>query len=371
MMTSKLIVAAAGSGKTTFLVREALKITNEKVLITTFTDANENEIKKKFIKINGCIPANVTIQTWFSFLMQHGVKPYQSIIYDGEIKGLLLVNQKSGFKYRFRGKPVYYNENELPHHYFSSSMQIYSDKISKFVCRVDEKTEGRIINRLSRIYPNIFIDEVQDLAGYDLELIKKILSSNIKVLMVGDPRQVTYHTHDEAKYKKYSDGNIEQFILEQCKKYKIEIDKTSLNKTFRNEGKICTLANSLFPEYEPCEFEEKCDTGHNGVFFIEPGEVDSYLKKYQAIQLRDKRTVAVNSQFAAMNFGEAKGLTFDRVLIYPTKPMLSWLLNHTTELPTQSKSKLYVAITRAKYSVGIVFNNKDKLKIEGIENYRM
>lgn len=29
-----------------------------------------------------------------------------------------------------------------------------------------------IINRLSRIYSHIFIDEVQDLAGYDLELIK-------------------------------------------------------------------------------------------------------------------------------------------------------------------------------------------------------
>ena len=43
-MMSRLIIAAAGSGKTTFLVREALKIADEKVLITTFTDANENEI---------------------------------------------------------------------------------------------------------------------------------------------------------------------------------------------------------------------------------------------------------------------------------------------------------------------------------------
>ena len=74
-MSNRLILAAAGSGKTTYLVNEALKIKDTKVLITTYTDANEQEIKKKFYEINGCVPENVTIQTWFSFLIQHGVKP--------------------------------------------------------------------------------------------------------------------------------------------------------------------------------------------------------------------------------------------------------------------------------------------------------
>ena len=64
---SKLIIAAAGSGKTTYLVKEALKITSDRVLITTFTDANEHEIRTKFFKSNGSIPENVTVQTWFSF----------------------------------------------------------------------------------------------------------------------------------------------------------------------------------------------------------------------------------------------------------------------------------------------------------------
>ena len=50
--------------------------------------------------------------------------------------------------------------------------------------------------------------------------------------------------------------------------------------------------------------------------------------------------------------------------------MLNWLLDHTKELPMQSKAKLYVAITRAIYSVGIVFNNKKNIEIEGIYQYR-
>ena len=40
MSKNELIIAAAGSGKTTYLVREALKIKDENVLVTTFTDEN-------------------------------------------------------------------------------------------------------------------------------------------------------------------------------------------------------------------------------------------------------------------------------------------------------------------------------------------
>ena len=105
---NKLIIAAAGAGKTTHLVNEALKITPDKVLITTFTESNEQEIKKKIFELNGCIPSNIIVQTWFSFLIQQGVKPYQSFLYENKVTGLLLVNKKSGLKYCYNGKPVYY-----------------------------------------------------------------------------------------------------------------------------------------------------------------------------------------------------------------------------------------------------------------------
>jgi ATP-dependent exoDNAse (exonuclease V) beta subunit len=49
MVNNKLIIAAAGSGKTTYLIDEAIKNREKKVLITTYTQANEAEIKKKII----------------------------------------------------------------------------------------------------------------------------------------------------------------------------------------------------------------------------------------------------------------------------------------------------------------------------------
>jgi DNA helicase-2/ATP-dependent DNA helicase PcrA len=59
-----------------------------------------------------------------------------------------------------------------------------------------------------------------------------------------------------------------------------------------------------------------------------------------------------------MNFGESKGLTFERVLIYPHGPARSWLALDVISHVEKSATKMYVAITRAKYSVAFVFDGK-------------
>src|SRR5699024_2485071 len=106
MSKNKLVMAAAGSGKTTHLVEEALR-KDEQVLITTYTQANAKEIKKKIIDIHNSIPENITVQTWFSTLLQHGVRPFQGGLISKRIKGMILVNQMSGVKYRNRrGIPI-------------------------------------------------------------------------------------------------------------------------------------------------------------------------------------------------------------------------------------------------------------------------
>lgn len=344
MVKNKLIIAAAGSGKTTYLVDEALKIKDKKVLITTFTIENEREINKKFIEKNGWVPANIRVQTWFSFLIQHGVKPYQSLIYEGDIQGLCLVNQKSG-RYCKRKDAKYY---------INSRNQIYSDKISDFSCYVDELSGGKVFKRLADVFSYIFIDEIQDLAGYDLEFVRQLLSSSACVIMVGDPRQTTYLTHNSPKYKKYARGNIENFIEEECKSASIVIDKESLNVSYRNNKEICFVANKLYPDMRACEHKNYQRTGHDGVFFVLQNDVEKYLQTYTPMQLRRSKDQKVHASYPVKNFGEAKGLSFDRVLIYPTKDMLKWFLNQKVELKIETKSKLYVALTRARYSVGIV-----------------
>lgn len=359
MKNNKLIIAAAGSGKTTFLIEEAIKNREKKVLITTYTQANEAEIKKKIIEKINYIPENITIQTWFSFLLKHGVRPYQGIIFDKRINGLILVNNKSA---------LYVRKTETEKYYFTKDIKIYSDKISEFVCAVNEKTNSAVINRISNVYSKIFIDEIQDLAGYDLELLKLLFSSKSEVLLVGDPRQGTYSTNSSSKNKQFKKANVVNYFF-QDKSINIETDETSLLVNYRCNEPICNLSNNLFKNFVGTKSGNDSVSGHDGIFFIKEKDVEDYLKKFNPVQLRDSKKKIVNENFIVMNFGESKGLSFDRVLIYPTKPFVDWFMNNESLLAETSRSKLYVAITRARYSVGIVVSDKGNLVVDGITNY--
>lgn len=367
LLNNKLIIAAAGSGKTTFLVDEALKQKEGKVLITTYTQANEAEIRKRIIEKNKCIPKNITVQTWFSFLLKHGVRPFQGILFEKKIKRLILVNSQSGLKgYTKSKRPIYFGEEkEFEKHYFSNALKIYSDKLSKFVFRCNEKSNGNVIDRISRIYSHIFIDEVQDLAGYDLELLKLFFNCSSTTLLVGDPRQGTYSTNSAPKNKQFKKANIINFFSDQIEN--LTKDDTSLMTNYRCNKPICDLSNKLFPNFPPTTSGNNATTEHSGVFFIKPQDVESYLQKFKPVQLRDNKSTNVNENYKVMNFGEAKGLSFDRVLIYPTLPFIKWLKDNKFELAKTSRSKLYVAITRARHSVAIIC--EENLTIDGITNY--
>lgn len=353
-MKNKLFIASAGAGKTTLFVKEALAC-SDSVLITTFTEENEKEIRMKFVKLNnGVIPSNVIIQTWFSFLIEHGAKPYQGKLTDKKINGLLLVNEKSGIKYR--GKfPVYFTEDNIDKHYFTNDYRIYSDKLSKFAVKCNKMSNGYVVERIAALFKNIFIDEVQDMAGYDLEFIKLLLGTNSVIKMAGDPRQVTYHTHFSSKYKKYSEGKIQEFIQKECTNVDCLIDSDTLRGSWRNNQFICDFANKIFEEQPQCESLQEEITDHDGVFLIEEKNTEKYIERYSPVQLRyDRRTKKIQLNFEVKNFGESKGATYERVIIYPTKKMLDWLLNGAEIDSFEIKCKFYVAVTRAKFSVAII-----------------
>lgn len=370
MKNNKLIVAAAGSGKTSLLVEEALKIKDENVLITTFTESNRDEINKKILEKKKYLPKNITVQTWFSFLLQHGVRPYQSLL------NVSLHDLRVGF-HLFQGKSApYISESDVFRYFFSKDLKIYSDKIANFVYKTNEKSQNEVINRICRIYPNIFVDEVQDLAGWDLDILKLFLESSSKVLMVGDPRQAVYDTNDSPKYKKYRGSGILDFVNEKCGEELCPIDPDTLIRSHRNNSLICNLSSKLYPnlpETLPCECPEcSVETDHDGVFLIRQKDVVNYLKMHKStpVQLRLRSdSKGVEHSFAALNFGLSKGLSFDRVLIFPTVDMKKWLLNRDAVLADKTRAQFYVAMTRARYSVAIVSDYKDSASIEGVQNY--
>jgi len=123
---NKIIVASAGSGKTTYIIEEALTLKGQRVLVTTYTNENLDQIKAYFFEKNGCIPANITVQSWFSFLLQEGVRPYQNHMND----------QKRIQSISFQTKSSAYHRKD---NYLTSSNNIYSNKVAEFVYECDKK----------------------------------------------------------------------------------------------------------------------------------------------------------------------------------------------------------------------------------------
>jgi DNA helicase-2/ATP-dependent DNA helicase PcrA len=344
-MKNKLIIAGAGSGKTTYIINHALKFKDKRILITTFTQANLEEIKRRFMRKCGCIPANITVQTWFSFLLQHGVRPYQGCKYDGVVTGLFLVPGQSAV-----GIP----EKEVGRHYFTSDKKIYSDKIAKFALDCNKLTDGLVAKRLNAIFDSIFVDEVQDIAGYDLDLLKLLIDSDINILLVGDPRQGTYATNNSAKNRQYRRAQTVDFFND--KTVNIETDDTTLGINYRCHSEICNVSNKLYTNFAPVACGSMYSDHHQGLYIIKPADVSDYLLAYEPMQLiNDIRNKHVDRYRPFLNFGVSKGMEFDRILIYPTEPIRNWFLNQEVDsLAPVSKAKLYVALTRARKSAAIV-----------------
>ena len=369
------MIAVAGSGKTTYLVTKALEVSGENVLITTYTEENEREIRRKIIEKNGRIPPNITVQTWFSFLLQHGVRPYQGSMNRNLFAtriGFYLSSEKSACRNKDRGtgvRPIYWGKDNFPQYYFTKDWKIYSDKISHFILECNKQTGGKVIDRISRIYQHIFVDEVQDLAGWDLEIIKMLLGTQSRILLVGDPRQVAYLTNHASKYRKYKNGKIREFIDTECHSLNCVIDQETLNRTHRNNHSICDFSSKLFPQYErsiPCDCVEcrRCTTDHEGVFLVKSNDKYNYINTYSPQVLKFK-----SSKNSEMNYGRSKGRTFDRVLIFPTSKINKWFRDCESELAVTTRCKFYIAITRAKYSVGIIYDCDKNDEFEDVKKW--
>lgn len=356
-MKNKLIIAGAGTGKTSYLIDEALK-TEKKTLITTFTINCKNEILDKINKVKGYIPHNIVVQTWFSLLLQNGVKPYKRALNIDKVKGINMVQGRSGFRFKGRNGPVYWGEDYFNHFYFDLDNNIYTDKLSKLVIRLDDETNGKVIKRITAIYKNIFVDEVQDMAGYDLEFLKRLMSSNSKIILVGDPRQTVYKTHFEPKYKKYSNGNIEKFIKEECKKIECDIDSTTLNRCYRCHKDIIKFVNDFYREYSPMESIDIKEDEHQGIFVISPEQIQEYIKKYNPVQIVYNSKTITNKLAKTINMGKSKGATYNRVLLYPTGEFKKYIITGNASINISTKNKLYVGMTRPVNSLTFVMQEK-------------
>lgn len=342
---NRVILAAAGSGKTTTIVNEAKEKRGKRVGLVTFTNNAEGEFRKKLYKEEGFVPDHVRSMTWFKFLLRHFIRPYQRTLLEGRIRGIHLSPGKSA---------LYVPASDIRRYNTDKTNRIYNDKIADFACKIIDATDGAPIRRAEDIFDRIYIDEVQDMAGYDLNFIERLLDSKIHVTLVGDHRQATYKTNQASKNRKY--GGVK--IIDQFKAWekagRIDIDLH--NHSHRCVQAICDFADRFFPEADATMSLNQNETGHDGVFLVRERDVETYKNTYSPQALRYSRKTKVDERLI-YNFGEAKGMTFSRVIIYPPGTLKKFIKTGKFSDAGKDLAKLYVGITRARQSVAIVMPN--------------
>jgi DNA helicase-2/ATP-dependent DNA helicase PcrA len=345
--TNCAVIAAAGSRKTQGIIDAALAaLPGRRVLITTYTRENCDEIIRRIHRVKGCVPANVTVVPWFTFLINQAARPYQSAI-TGQIDYARSLNFKGQHPWGIpRAKPLQY--------YFDSNADFYRDGVSEFAVHADRATGGLVVQRLEALYDEIYIDELQDLAGYDFEFLDLLFASRkILVTVVGDPRQHTYSTNQSRKNKQYCGHAMVEWLDQRS-----EVCPTEYrSESWRCNQEICDWADAIYPGLPATTSRNAARTGHDGVFLLSREDVLKYVEKYHPVTVLrwDRRSGTMG--LPAMNIGMSKGGTYPRVLIFPTKPIMQYLKSGDPK-PLKAPEHLYVAVTRARYSVAFVVDRE-------------
>lgn len=369
MMNNHCLIAAAGAGKTTYIIEKAINALisdqNAKVLIITLTLKNQDNIRERINQLPINLAKRIRVSGWYQFLLKYIIRPYKGDVipelYDRNVSMLWSdANQtvKHGDFHIRR-----YAVEDITKKYLHNN-KIYKNYLSEFAAKCIQKNPNTCVKRLSSIFSHIFVDESQDMAGFDFDVIKELFLSDISVTVVGDPRQHTYVSNNLRKYKNYK-GRIEKFIEDKVntkRKIIVDVDYHTLNVSHRCSQEICSVASLIhtdFPVTQPCS----CDTctqkrrnyknGESGVYFLNSDNLVDFIKEYNPIALTHAISKRIYPTLKRMNMGESKGLGMSSCLIYPTKPMLEFIKSGKG-LTSLEKAKLYVAITRATHIVGIV-----------------
>ena len=252
--SNRVVLACAGSGKTTSIVDEACNNTHARSALVTYTINGAGELSKNAHQRYGHVPPSVTISTWFSFLLRHFVRPYQNYLYAPRISRINF-NQGQSAKY--------IPATDVRRHYFSQSGTIYRDKVSKFACEVIQKTGGLPVRRFKHV-SSVFISmKAKTSQGSISNWWNIFLKSKTNVIMVGDHRQATYTTNDAKKNKRYARAKIVDKFEEWRRAGFCTIEYQTESQ--RCVQSICDFADRLYPGLPKTASRNNTVTEHDGV----------------------------------------------------------------------------------------------------------
>lgn len=348
---NKVTLAVAGSRKTQSIVDACTYgPATRRRLALTYTLTGQAELTSRLQAASQPGP-QPEVMGWYSFLMRHWVRPFLPLHFPNRrLRGL-----------NFDGEPALGRYTTGDARFLDSDDRAYKRYLSKLAIDVALASRGAVVDRLERIYDEIYVDEVQDLTGCDLLVLAELMKSKIDLFMVGDVRQSVFDTNPQDPHlKKYRGVKMLEWFLEHEKTNSLVIEQSI--QTWRSNQAIADFSDSIFPaefSFAATKSMQSETTGHDGVFAVGAGDLAAYVSEFEPLCLRDSKRTAADVDLPFMNFGLVKGLTVDRVLVFPTRTILDFLIKNT-ELKPKTACGLYVSVTRARHSVAFVMDDPAK-----------
>lgn len=291
-----------------------------------------------------------TVMGWYTFLLDHIVRPYAPSVTElqgSRVKGLAWVD--GTLPWNLSGVDFYLN----------SAGDAYSERLGLLAAKTLKADGEAVIDRLERIFDEIYIDEVQDLRGNDLDVLDALIRSKIRVVLVGDVRQRLLSTSKSSRRHGEYDGlGLNNWFREMAEKELLNLQ--TIQETWRCCPEVIQFADQMFTSgrFLPTKSKVAVPDGmHHGVWLLEEPYIDEYIRRFHPACYRDSVRTKLVGTDSATNFGLCKGATEDHVLIFPTGPMKKFWKDKTNNLAEKSRMDAYVAITRARWSVAIYVDN--------------
>lgn len=329
-MDKSVIFAVAGSGKTTLIISK-LSL-SEKALIITYTNNNVSALRVAVIKKFGYLPGNIKILSYFNFLYSYCYRPF--LAFTLKARGI-----------NWKPNPNLYAQDRS--RYIDDYRRLYSNRIAKLLEEMGAIAD--INERLSKYFESIFIDEVQDFAGNDFNLLKQMANAKAKMLLVGDFYQHTFDTSRDGKVNGtlHDDYNKYQKVFE---KAGFIVDTASLIKSHRCSPSIC--------EFITQNIGIKIDshrTDRSDITVVKDARfAESLYTNNSIVKLFYQENYKYNCY--SKNWGECKGEDkYEDVCVVLNKKTWDYFIkNKMHELVAQTKNKLYVACSRTKRDLYLV-----------------
>lgn len=135
------------------------------------------------------------------------------------------------------------------------------------------------------------------------------------------------------------------------------------NTTRRFNQEICDFINTIHADGDTAispdpTMERGIQTSNSGVYLVDRKYLNEYCDYYHPVILRYDKNAKIGFQHECdvFNYGGAKGATYERTVIIPVGTILPFITEQKSISSNQTRSKFYVACTRAKHSVVIAMD---------------